>query len=391
MMGILAFVILAAPLHAEEWKGSIKSWDVGKKRLIVSVAGKDREIDVPDTTRIFDARGGEIVGPAKVKAFQTRTAAKIATDNKSEAQSIRLTNYYLDRPDGFYLDAAQAGPDFLIQGEYAGEIPGQGKLGAQVTAREDGVFSVLFLPGGLPGAGLEPRAKIVSATAATAQGRTTIAGSWNGQIEGGKLTAKTAAGQPFTLTRVVRTSPTLGAKPPAGAVVLFDGSGTANFLKAKMSDDKLLKVPAVSKQLFKDFHLHVEFLIPYRGPSGGNSGVYLQNCYEIQVFDSFGGQRSPSGCGGIYVFRAPDVNASLPPLSWQTFDVDFTAARFDAEGKMLKNPVATVRHNGIVIHDNITLPEKGNGGRPTASGGPLFLQAHGSPVRYRNIWVAERP
>ena len=68
--------------------------------------------------------------------------------------------------------------------------------------------------------------------------------------------------------------------------------------------DGLLQVPATGKRLFKDFQLHVEFLIPYRGPSGGNSGVYLQNCYEIQVFDSFGRERSPSGCGGIYVFSA---------------------------------------------------------------------------------------
>jgi hypothetical protein len=387
-------VILSTPLHAEEYRGTIKSWDAGKKRLIVNVAGKDREIDLHDTTRILDARGGEVVEQLKSKIFQTRPAVKITTTtdgNKTEARSIRLPSHYLERPDAFYLDAANAGPDFLIQGEYAGEIPDQGKFGAQVTAKEDGLFSVVFLPGGLPGAGLAPKAKTVSATATTALAKTTITGTWSGRIEAGKLMGKTASGQPFTLTRVVRTSPTLGAKPPAGAVVLFDGSGIANFPKAKMSDDKLLKVPATSKQLFKNFHLHVEFLIPYRGPSGGNSGVYLQNCYEIQVFDSFGGQRSPSGCGGIYVFRAPDVNASLPPLSWQTFDVDFTAARFDAAGAMLKKPVATVRHNGIMIHDNITLPGKGNGGRPTVQGGPLFLQAHGSPVRYRNIWVVERP
>ena len=154
--------------------------------------------------------------------------------------------------------------------------------------------------------------------------------------------------------------------------------------------DGLLQVPATGKRLFKDFQLHVEFLIPYRGPSGGNSGVYLQNCYEIQVFDSFGRERSPSGCGGIYVFRAPDVNAALPPLSWQTFDVDFTAARFDPAGQMVQKPVVTVRHNGVVIHDKVTLPEKGNGGRPTPQGGPVFFQAHGSPVRYRNIWVVEK-
>jgi hypothetical protein len=136
--------------------------------------------------------------------------------------------------------------------------------------------------------------------------------------------------------------------------------------------------------------LHVEFIVPYRCPSRGNSGVILQNCYEIQVLESFGAPPSPSGCGGLYVFRRPDVNMTFPPLSWQTYDVDFTAARFDAEGKMSERPIITVRHNGVLIHDKVVLPEKGNIGKPTPAGGPLHLQAHGSPVRYRNIWVVEK-
>jgi 3-keto-disaccharide hydrolase len=192
------------------------------------------------------------------------------------------------------------------------------------------------------------------------------------------------------LRKVLRQSPTMGAKPPNGAIVLFDGSTTDHFPKAKMSEDKLLMVPAIGKQQFRDIELHVEFIVPYRCPSRGNSGVILQNCYEIQVLESFGADPSPSGCGGLYVVRAPDVNMSLPPLSWQTLDVIFAAARFDAEGKMVQRPVITVRHNGVLVHDQVTLPEKGNIGRPTAAGGPLHLQAHGSPVRYRNIWVVEK-
>jgi hypothetical protein len=392
-IGILSALILAGSLRAEELKGSIRKVDVEKETLTVSVAGKDRQLIVPDTARIYDARGAEVKERLRSRVLQGGASAKftfVEKGGKAELDVIRLTNSYLPRPDEFYLDPKTAGPDFEVQGEYEGEIPGQGKLGAQVAAREDGQFSVEFLPGGLPGAGWDPKGKSTRVAAFTVEGNTTLTGAWSGRIADGKLSGKTDAGLPFTLTRVARMSPTLGARPPGGAVVLFDGSGTDRFLKATMSEDKLLKVPATSKALFKDFHLHVEFLIPYRGPSGGNSGVYLQNCYEIQVFDSFGGQRSPSGCGGIYVFRRPDVNAALPPLSWQTFDVDFTAARFDPDGKMVKNPVVTVRHNGVVIHDNVTLPEKGNGGRPTPQGGPLFLQAHGSPVRYRNIWLVER-
>src|SRR5262249_22326336 len=135
---------------------------------------------------------------------------------------------------------------------------------------------------------------------------------------------------------------------------------------------------------------HVEFRVPYPCKSRGNSGVILQNCYEIQVLDSFGMGRSPSGAGGLYVFRAPDIDMAFPPWSWQTYDVNFTAARFDAEGNMVESPVVTVRHNGVLVHDKVTLPEKGNIGKPTAAGGPLHLQAHGSEVRYRNIWVLEK-
>jgi hypothetical protein len=287
--------------------------------------------------------------------------------------------------DGQAGDAA----DLLIQGEYQGEIPGKGRWGAQVVARGEGKFQVHFLPGGLPGAGWDGKTK-VQANAATAEGKTTITGSWTGAIGDGKLTGQTADGQAFSLTRVVRQSPTLGSKPPTGALVLFDGTNTDHFPKAKMSEDKLLTVPATSKQLFQDFTLHLEFRVPYPCPSRGNSGVYLQGCYEIQVLDSFGGPPSPSGCGGLYVFRKPDVNMAFPPESWQTFDVDFTAARFDREGAMVARPVVTVRHNGVVIHDAVMLPEKGNGGRPTASGGPLHLQRHGSEVRFRNIWVVEK-
>ncbi len=379
---LVVVLVFASCLHAEQFKGSIRKWDAEKKSLTASIAGKDQELAVSDTVRVLDARGGVLKEGLRTRGLPLGSTTQFTTsikDGKAEVHTIRLLTYYLPRPDSFYLDPEQAGPDFQIQGEYEGEIPGQGKLGAQVMTQDDGLFSVVFLPGGLPGAGADPKSKTVKAVAVTADGKTRITGSWSGEIAAGQLTGKTAGGVPFTLNRVIRKSPTLGAKPPGGppsaALVLFDGTSTEHFTKARMSEGLLL-VPATSKQLFKDFQLHVEFLIPYRGPSGGNSGVYLQNCYEIQVFDSFGRDRSPSGCGGIYVFRRPDVNVSFPPLSWQTFDVDSTAARFDAEGKMIKNPVVTVRHNGVVIHENLTLPEKGNGGRPTPQGGPsLFAGA----------------
>lgn len=158
-----------------------------------------------------------------------------------------------------------------------------------------------------------------------------------------------------------------------------------------MTEDKLLNVPATSKHLFKnDFTLHVEFRIPYR--SHGNSGVYLQGSYELQLLASFGKNAGVHDCGAIYSIRAPDVNMSFPPLSWQTFDVEYQAPRFDDQGKLVKNPVTTVRHNGVIVHENVELPDKPTGGGRQLSpkGGPLFLQPYNTPVHFRNIWVVEK-
>jgi hypothetical protein len=162
-----------------------------------------------------------------------------------------------------------------------------------------------------------------------------------------------------------------------------------------MTEDGLLAAGCVSKQQFKDFRLHLEFQTPFmpdaRGQARGNSGVYLQNRYELQVLDSFGLMGKDNECGAFYTLRGPAENMCLPPLQWQTYDIDFKAARFDDTGKKTEKAVATVKHNGVTIFDKLELRGSTPGGQPEADApGPIQLQDHGNPVRYRNIWVVER-
>mgnify|MGYP001209492524 CR=1 FL=1 len=150
----------------------------------------------------------------------------------------------------------------------------------------------------------------------------------------------------------------------------------------------------VSKALFGDQRLHIEFRTPFmpeaRGQGRGNSGVYLQGRYEVQVLDSYGLEGLDNECGGIYKVARPRVNMCAPPLRWQTYDIDFRAPVFDAQGAKTANARITVRHNGVPIHENVELPGATGGGEAAnlERPGPLLLQDHGNPVQFRNIWVA---
>jgi hypothetical protein len=289
------------------------------------------------------------------------------------------------------LDRKTADADFAIQGEYTGKLGGQ-KAGVQVVALGGGKFDVVMYQGGLPGDGWSgKKAQVDRGNAETVDGKVklTLAGQ-TGAIAGGKLTLGTD-----TLERVERKSPTEGAVAPAGGIALFDGTNTDAWEGAGMDADKLLKQGQNSKQKFQNYTLHLEFMLPYmpaaRGQGRGNSGVYNQGRYEVQVLDSFGLEGKDNECGGIYSIKAPDLNMCFPPLQWQTYDIEYTAAKFDDKGKRTANARMTVKHNGAVIHKDVELPKSttaaplGDGPEP----GPIHLQNHGNPVRFRNIWIVE--
>ena len=215
----------------------------------------------------------------------------------------------------------------------------------------------------------------------------------------------------FSLKRVVRLSPRLGAKPPAGATILL-GPETKDLNTAwarpggkdctwKLLDGGVMqcapkKGSAVTRKKFGSFHLHIEFRTVFKPDSGGqgrsNSGVYIQNRYECQILDSYGLKGAANECGGMYRAVAPHVNVCAPPLQWQSYDIFFRAPRFDASGKQqTEGAHISVVHNGVLIHNDVTLAKgTGAGGRRKPVPAEfLLLQDHGNAVEFRNIWAAD--
>ena len=193
--------------------------------------------------------------------------------------------------------------------------------------------------------------------------------------------------------------------PPSDAIVLFDGKNLSQWKaqnggepKWKLLGDGVMEVNGtgslMTKEEFGDVQLHVEWATPSvvkgDGQGRGNSGVYLQGRYEIQVLDSYKNPTYFNGqAGAFYLHAAPLVNASRKPGEWQSYDIIFHAPRPGDDGKIIPGSF-TVLHNGVLVQDHT--PVKGDATtaalfKGATATGPLVLQDHGNPVHYRNIWI----
>ncbi len=286
--------------------------------------------------------------------------------------------------------------DRRLQGEYLGRRDRAGAtpyLGLQVVAMGDGQFEARLLPGGLPGAGWDR-------TSAMA-----LAGSRNGdrlQLDAGQTrilidpqgAVCLESGRVTHLRRIERVGPTLGAAPPPGAIVLFQDAVAQQLERAAVTKAGFLAPGTQTAFAVGDMRIHLEFRTPFmpsaRGQSRGNSGVYIQERYEVQILDSFGLRGENNECGALYKQQSPELNMCLPPLQWQTYDIEFRAPRFDPQGNKLSHARVTVLHNGEPIHWEREVIQKTGGGKPE---GPeprrMLLQDHGNPVEFNNVWLVE--
>jgi hypothetical protein len=319
------------------------------------------------------------------------TAALLSLIHSAAAQGRRA-------PLPAFTDAAAAGPDFSFQGEYGGFVQSAGGsaeyAGLQVIALGEGSFDAVRYRGGLPGSGWD-RGIQSRFSGRVANGKLNLAGAKDKiAVADGVAVVQNDAGRELgRLVRLNRRSSTLGMAPPPGATVLF-GNGTTDQLQgAKLTDDGFLRAGVLTKMPVGAFRLHLEFRTPFmptaRGQARGNSGVYIQQRYEVQILDSFGLEGAENECGGLYRQTRPDLNMCLPPLAWQTYDIWFTPARFAADGKTkLQNAEISVLHNGYPVHWQRSVIAKTGGGRQEGPERlPINLQDHGNPVAFRNIWI----
>lgn len=232
-------------------------------------------------------------------------------------------------------------------------------------------------------------------------------------IDGIKVHEEDQNKQP--LPPVVTPGAEVGA-PPSDAVVLFDGTEKtfqANWVDMKDGESKWKVAEGAmesvrgagyvrSKEEFGSCQLHIEWASPSKvqgsSQGRGNSGVFLMGQYEVQVLDSYENTTYADGqASALYGRSKPLVNASRKPGEWQTYDIIFHRPQFDQDGKVTKRATFTVLHNGVLVQDHVVLsggtgwdgPHSASEYKAHADKGPISLQDHGNPVRFRNVWVRE--
>lgn len=331
-----------------------------------------------------------------------------------------------------------AEPVDAVQGNWVGDWKlddgGGGKQTAQIVALGNGEYQGAFTAYDGSEQQNETFRFVISGTAAAndkVEFATTInlgeklgTFDWKAQAHAGKLvgryTNKKNYTGGFTLKRTELSNEAVGTKPLPGAIVLFDGSNLDRWsaprnrptrwksadgvvrVDSEMVDGKPVLTNLVSREHFRDAQIHLEYRTPYlpaaRGLERGNSGLFVQGRYEIQILDSFGQPRvrnsfgelaDDDSAGAIFKHTAPRENATFPPGEWQAFDITFESAKLDAAGKLKEPAYLTVRHNGALIHDRVKVskPTPGAPLQDLTEPGGLILENGGQPVEFRNIWL----
>ncbi|MGY8927764.1 MAG: 3-keto-disaccharide hydrolase, partial [Flavobacteriales bacterium] len=211
----------------------------------------------------------------------------------------------------------------------------------------------------------------------------------------------------FEMKKIEHRSPYLNLRAPEGADILYDGNGFDKWQDptgwVELDKNVMMVTPdagyLISKKAYTDVTLHVEFRLSYMpnssGQSRSNSGVFISDEYEVQVLDSFGLDGLYDECGALYKTSAPRVNATYPPLEWQTYDIVYKNAVYDEATKTTIKPTITVWHNGVLIHANEEIPwVPGYSAEDRAEAhhikpGHIRLQAHSCFVQYRNVWAKD--
>lgn len=319
---------------------------------------------------------------------------------------VLLTHCAWAQPDAGKYYPAEVDP-FMgnWQGRWSGGEDVDPDISAQIISLGRGLYRIRLA------SKLFMRSPVLASIEAKAQEGVLAfdAEDFKGEVRDGRFTGRRRSGQKtFEMQRILYEPPTLGAEPPANAQVLFDGTGFDAWEDAKgwvlVDGNAMMVTPdagdLVSKAKFKDVQMHVEFRTPLvaneRGQSRGNSGVFVQDVYEVQVLDSFGLEGTYDECGALYKVSPPRVNACLPPTEWQSYDITYHAPRFNDDGSVKSYPRMTVLHNGFVVQQDQEIPqitawkENERLQPPPSEPGAIKLQSHRSHyVQFRNVWVVD--